>query len=195
MIVLYFIPKTREFIYLFITLQIGIFLIIGYCFYAIIQKEKQFNEMANPANYVIKFDDCPDYFNKKYDAKEKRFYCANEYVVEHPLEPSKKAYMKIIKANLDGTLNFPFNHSNVFLNYSNNRPVPPNPTEKFYTDIFQKQEFKDTQARCTLIDETSPPPENVNDTIFRRADFKLLPWTSVKSRCNGLYGQYAIKKI
>ena len=154
------------------------------------RKEKQFLEMSNPENYVVKFDDCPDYFNKRYDEASKKFYCSNEYIVQHPLDNTRQAIMKIMLHDPTNTsIQFPDYHSDEYMNNKGGTTSKPIPSEKFYSDVFQTKNLKDTLQRCGLVDDSSVQ-QIENDPIENRKEYKKLPWTSVRSRCNGLYAKY-----
>jgi hypothetical protein len=184
------VPFTRTFLPFIVTVEIGLFLIIIYCIVSVIRKEKQFDAMSNPSNYVVKFDTCPDYFNRKYDESSRKFYCSNDYVVQHPLDSSRRAIMKLMLFDpLQQSLQFPSNHSNEYINKQNGSQVKPLPTEKFYLDVFQDKSLKGTIEKCALVDDTALTTIP-DDTVEFRADYKKLPWTSVTSRCNGLYAKY-----
>jgi hypothetical protein len=187
MVLLFFVPASRNYLAFIVTIEVGLFLIIAYCIVTIMNKEKLFDEMSNPKNYVVKFDDCPDYFNRKYDESTRKFYCSNEYIVEHPLDSSRQAIMKMMLYDPNNVnIQFPNNHSNEYMNVNGSVPTKPIPSEKFYVDVFQNKTLKDTSDRCSLVDDSSVKVFE-NDTIENRADYKKLPWTSVRSRCNGLY--------
>ncbi len=190
MALLFFVPSTREFLTFIVTIVLGLFLIIIYCVVTIMKKEKQFLDMSNPENYVVKFDDCPDYFNKRYDEASRKFYCSNEYIVEHPVDKSRQAIMKLMLYDENNTsIQFPNYHSNEYLNNQGGSVSKPIPSEKFYTDVFQDKSLTNTALKCSLVDDSSVR-EVVDDPIENRKEYKKLPWTSVRSRCNGLYAKY-----
>ena len=183
-------PQVKKFTVLIATIEIGLFITIVYCIRQVIRKEKQFAEMSDPNNYVVNFDSCPDYFMRKYDEMSRKFYCSNEYVVEHPVDSTKKAIMKMMLFDPTETaLQFPNYHSNEYMNMQGGTSSNPIPSEKFYSDVFQDKSLPDNLKRCNLVDDSSVA-DVPNDPIANRKEFKKLPWTSVRSRCNGLYARY-----
>lgn len=190
MVLVFFVPQTRDYLALIITIQIGLFLIIAYCIRSVMNKEKDFDNMSNPDNYVVKFDSCPDYFNRKLDAVSKRFYCSNEYVVPHPYDPSRQVIAKMMLHDpTNVAIQFPDNHSNEYMNTQGAVASKPLPSEKFYIDVLYDKSLKTIADKCALVDESSVR-EVPNDPIENRKEYKQLPWTSVRSRCNGLFSKY-----
>ena len=103
--VLYLKPEFKSFV---ITIEIGIFAIIGYTIYSIVQHEKLLNQMSDPSRFRFGFDSCPDYYIKRVDEDTRKDFCSNEYIVvdkESPLQ--KKLIMKIVDENTT----LPLNHS------------------------------------------------------------------------------------
>lgn len=189
--IVFFVPDAENYLLLVVTIVVGLFLIILYCIRQVLLKEKQFVQMSDPKNYVVNFDECPDYFNRKYDEASRKFYCSNEYIVEHPADSSKQAIMKVMLFDPKNTnIQFPNYHSNEYLNRQAGGAISkPIPSEKFYTDVFRDKSLNDNVKRCNLVDDSSVK-EIVNDPIENRKEYKKLPWTSVRSRCNGLYAKY-----
>jgi len=188
--VVIFVPQAKQLTPLIVTIEVGLFLITIYCIRQVILKEKQFVEMSNPKNYVVNFDDCPDYFNRKYDEASRKFYCSNEYIVEHPVDTAKQAIMKLMLHDpTSTTIQFPNYHSNEYMNTKGGTSSKPIPSEKFYSEVFQDKSLTDNIKRCNIVDDSSVV-DVVNDPIENRKEYKKLPWTSVRSRCNGLYARY-----
>jgi len=184
------VPQAKQLTTLIVTIQAGLFLITIYCIRQVILKEKQFVKMSDPQNYVVNFDDCPDYFNRKYDEASRKFYCSNEYIVEHPVDTAKQAIMKLMLHDpTNTTIQFPNYHSNEYMNTKGGTSSKPIPSEKFYSEVFQDKSLTDNIKRCNIVDDSSVV-EVVNDPIENRKEYKKLPWTSVRSRCNGLYARY-----
>jgi hypothetical protein len=188
--VIIFVPQAKQYTSLIVTIEVGLFLITIYCIRQVILKEKQFQQLSDPKNYVVNFDDCPDYFNRKYDEASRKFYCSNEYIVQHPIDSAKQAIMKLMLYDpTDTTIQFPNYHSNEYMNTQSGTPSKPIPSEKFYPEVFLDKSLTDNIKRCNLVDDSNVI-EVANDPIENRKEFKKLPWTSVRSRCNGLYARY-----
>jgi hypothetical protein len=178
---LYF-KEVRDYLVFIVVLEIGIFSIIGYCIYAIVNRERLMNELKDPSNYTISFDSCPDYYVKRYDAVSKKHFCSNEYVVRDNINVSEKVIMKIV----DEKTALPTMHSDSYMGSDPVRkvPTPPEPSDKFLLSAFYNPLLKTNQDKCNIVDENMP--EKPTDVV---QGFKALPWTSVKARCNGLYGK------
>jgi hypothetical protein len=178
---LYF-KEVRDYLVFIVVLEIGIFSIIGYCIYAIVNREKLMGELKDPSNYTIGFDSCPDYYVKRYDAVSKKHFCSNEYVVRDKDNVSEKVIMKIV----DDATTLPIIHSDTYMGTDPSRkiPVTPQPSDKFLLSAFYNPLLKTNQDKCNIVDENVP--EKASDVV---QGFKAIPWTSVKARCNGLYGR------
>jgi hypothetical protein len=178
---LYF-KETRQYLVLIIALEIGIFSIIIYCIWAIVNRERLLDKMKDPNNYVLKFDSCPDYYVKKFDTTLKKDFCSNEYIVYNKLKPLERVIMKIVDAD-KGFL--PSSHVTTFYDRSTGTARTPEPSDKFLLDSMYDSVLKSNKERCDVID-----PAIAERADGKLAGYKYLPWTSVKSRCNGLYGKY-----
>jgi hypothetical protein len=174
----------RELMTFVILVEIGIFAIIGYCIYSIVNHEKLLSKMNNPNNYNLRFDSCPDYFIKRYDDVSNKEFCSNEYVVVDKKSPlSKKVLMKIVEEN--GTL--PAKHTPTYMmkDKSTGIQIAPKPSDKFMIDTMMAPELLTNKDRCDVIRTNVAP----------RADgkfdgFKGVPWTYTRTRCDGLYAKY-----
>ena len=82
-----------DYIYLIAIVELGIFCIIGYCIFRIINYEKGLDRMKLNSNNFIAFNECPDYFVKKFDTSGTP-YCSNEYQVKDKVNNS---YIEPIK--------------------------------------------------------------------------------------------------
>lgn len=177
---LYFKPELKAFV---ITLEIGIFSIIGYTIWAIVQHEKLLAQMSDPSRFRFGFESCPDYYIKRIDEETRKDFCSNEYIVvdkESPLE--KKLIMKIV----DEKTNLPLNHTATFnvRDKNTNISLPPPTYDKFYVDDFFATDMTSNKDRCDAINP------NVVSTNEKYNGYKTIPWTYTRSRCDGLYGKY-----
>lgn len=180
---LYMKPELKAFV---ITVEIGIFSIIGYTIYAIVQHEKLLSQMSDPSRFRFGFDSCPDYYIKRTDDATRKDFCSNEYVVvdkESPLQ--KKLIMKIV----DESTNLPLTHSATFTTKDKNTGVSLQPPkmDKFFLDDFYAPELTSNKDRCDVINP------NVVTQNPRLSGYKTIPWTYTRSRCDGLYGKYETK--
>lgn len=173
-------PELKVFV---ITVEIGIFAIIGYTIYSIVQHEKLLNQMSDPARFRFGFETCPDYYIKRTDEETRKDFCSNEYIVvdkERPL--SNKYLMKIVEENAV----LPSKHSATFATKDPETKITSYPAkhDKFYLDDFYAAELVSNKERCDVIDP------NVITQNPKFEGYKSLPWTYVRSRCDGLYGKY-----
>jgi hypothetical protein len=178
-----FIEGGKQFLPFVVTVEIGLFLIIAYCIWLIVVREKFLDNQKDPKNYNMKFDICPDYYIKRYDETKKKFFCSNEYTVVDKKHPSTKSYtMKIVR----DTMSLPSTHSSTYMTVDPNTSVAINPEtwDKFFTDTLYDTSLKTDRDRCKVVDPSvSPVPgDKFGD------GFKKVPWTYVRTRCDGLYG-------
>jgi hypothetical protein len=178
---LIFVKGSRDWLLFIIITEIGIFSIIIYCIIAIINREKKIQEMRDPKNYVIKFDNCPDYYVKRYDTSSKGYFCSNEYVVVDPRNTTKKLIMKLFPENDNSS---PPYHSSDFKVKNGTGPLTdPQPSDKFMIeDMLSKITTND--ERCQVVN-----PNLVEKSTDKLKGFKSLPWTSVQKRCDTLYSK------
>ena len=178
----------RELVVFVFAVQIGIFAIIGYCIYTIVQYEKTLDEMSNIKNFTVKFDTCPDYYIKRSDIVTGKDFCSNEYVVVDKNSPTqKKMIMKVLPyvenaSGQDDNTSMPKIHNTDYMVTDGNVKREPEPTDKFMLDTFYSAELATVKDKCDVI----------NPNVADRADgkfkgFKTVPWTYAKSRCDGLY--------
>jgi hypothetical protein len=181
--ILFFKPEYKTFV---ITVEIGIFSIITYVIYNIVQHEKLLSQMSDPSRFRFTFDSCPDYYIKRTDNSTNKDFCSNEYIVvdkESPLED--KLIMKIVDENT----RLPSNHSPTFLTKDANTGVSiqPDKFDKFMLDDFFSPELTSIKDRCDVINP------NVVTEKDKFQGYKNIPWTNTRSRCDGLYGKYERK--
>ena len=177
---LYFKPELKAFV---ITVEIGIFFIIGYAIWAIVQHEKLLAKMSDPSMFRLDFESCPDYYIKRIDEDTRKYFCSNEYIVvdkESPLE--KKLIMKMVDENT----NLPLHHTATFNVKDENTKIslPPPIYDKFYIDDFYTVDLTSDKDRCDVINP------NVISQNEKYKGYKTIPWTYTRARCDGLYGKY-----
>ena len=177
----------RELVVFVFAVQIGIFAIIGYCIYTIVQYEKTLDEMSNIKNFTVKFDTCPDYYIRRSDIVTGKDFCSNEYVVVDKNSPmQKKMIMKVLPydKNASGHHNnsMPKKHNTDYMVTDGNVKRNPEPTDKFMLDTFYSNELVTVKDKCDVIN-----PNIADRTDGKFKGFKNVPWTYAKSRCDGLY--------
>jgi hypothetical protein len=176
-----FIKGGLDFLVFVTILEVGIFVIIFYCIFAIVNREKELGKMKDPKNYVIKFDDCPSYYVKRYDNATSKFFCSNEYVVTDPRNPTSKLIMKIYDA---GDKSAPDTHSQTFIERSSNG-MTQNPAkwDKFMVnDMYALLDNDKDRCAAVTRDGEDKPTDKIQG-------YRTLPWTSVQQRCASLYGK------
>jgi hypothetical protein len=161
--------------------EIGIFSIIIYCIYTIINREKKLQEMRDPKNYVIKFDNCPDYYVKRYDTASKGYFCSNEYVVADQRNPTKKLIMKLFAENDNSSP--PTHNANYKVTNGTGPTTDPQPMDKFMIDNFLTQ-LATNEERCQIVN-----PDVVEKSSDKLLGYKSIPWTNVQKRCQTLYSK------
>lgn len=182
-----FVEGGRQYLPFVVTVEMGLFLIIAYCIWLIVAREKVLDSQKDPKNYSLKFDICPDYFIKKYDEDSKKFYCSNEYTAVDKKRPSTKSYtMKIVHADTP----LPAKHSSTFkvIDPNTSTASDPDTWDKFFTNALYDATLKTDRERCKVVD----PAETLatGDAGFKiGTGLKKIPWTYVRTRCDGLYGK------
>lgn len=173
----------RELLTFVIIVEAGVFAIIAYCIYTIVQHEKMLDAMKDPRNFKFGFDVCPDYYVKRNDSVTHKDFCSNEYiVVDKDNALQKKLIMKIVDENTA----LPSNHSPLFKSKdaSTGIIIQPKPSDKFMLDDFFSSDMKTNKDRCDVID-----PNVVTETTSMQG-YKNIPWTYTRPRCDGIYGKF-----
>lgn len=168
----------KEFMVFIISLEVGIFAIIGYCIYRIISHEKKKQEAAEQNLYVVNFNTCPDYYVKRVVGD--KTYCFNDYTVK---DSNGKAYiMKVYPVEVNGTpIQIPptITPSNTV---ANNDYL----FEKFDLRALENDNtLKTTKEKCNLIFQT--PADRVNEY----SHLPSIPWTFAQSRCESFADKLA----
>jgi hypothetical protein len=149
-----------------ITVEIGIFCIIGLCIYQIIANEALLDKYRRASNFNIDFTQCPDYYvSKNINGLN---VCSNEYVDQD--EYHNKRIMKIYPAD-DPSKNMMYPLPRIHIpTYANSS----NPNEKFDSSYIETAtDLKNNEAKCNAILGQNPSYKS----------FSTLPWEGVKSRC------------
>lgn len=173
----------RELLTFVMIVEVGIFAIIGYLIYVIVQHEKMLSAMSDPKNFKFGFDVCPDYYVKRTDDESNRDFCSNEYVVvdkDSPLQ--KKLIMKIVDENTA----LPSSHSPSYISRDGTTGIKlqPKPSDKFMLDNFFAPELKTNKERCDVVNPS------VVTQLESMQGYKNIPWTYTRPRCDGIYGRY-----
>lgn len=149
-----------------ITVEVGIFLIIGICIWQIIANESLLDKYRKAKNFNIDFTTCPDYYISK--MVDDKTICSNEYIVED--EYHNKKLMKVYPADnaaKNEVYPLPNTHVSTFTDSFN-------PSEKFDSAYIQgANDLNDTQAKCGAV--------LGQNTTYK--PFSKIPWVGVKSRC------------
>jgi hypothetical protein len=160
-----------EYVYLIAIIEVGIFIIIGYCIYRIVTYEKALEELKNQKRYYIPFAECPDYFVKKFDSKNGDPYCSNEYRVK---DASDNMYMMKVYPD---SVPLPTKHDDKTSVDQSHK------YEKFWLNqVANAKELRTTKEKCSVISVEPTDPKLVN---YR--GYTDVPWTYVRSRCDGFF--------
>lgn len=160
----------KDFIVFLVTLEVGIFVIIGYCIYRIVSHERQKQRALEQNQYVVDFNTCPEYYVKRMVGDTA--YCFNDYTVK---DANGNAYiMKVYPVAVNGT------------------PVQLPPTmvpsnqvantdylfEKFPLRALENDNTLKTQKeKCALLYNTPA------DRVHEYSHLPSVPWTYAQSRC------------
>jgi hypothetical protein len=173
----------RELLTFVVIVEAGVFAIIVYLIYVIVQHERMLNAMSDPRNFKFGFDVCPDYYVKRTDGETNKDFCSNEYVVADKDSPlQKKLIMKIVDENSA----LPSAHSPSFKSKDSTTGIMlnPKPTDKFLLDDFFAPELKTNKERCDVVNPS------VVTQLEKMQGYKNIPWTYTRPRCDGIYGRF-----
>lgn len=170
---LLFLDIGKPFLPFIVALEVGIFLIIGYCIYSIWALDKEMKDATANKRFVVKFDTCPDYYVKR--NINGSTYCSNDYTGLN--ENGDKNVIKILPTEIKGSaVSMPEK-----LVLSSNVLPSDSLVDKFDLYALDKDNnLKDTQAKCNLIHST---PANTDP---KHSIYPSLPWTYAKSRCESI---------
>ena len=159
----------RAFIYFIVAFEIGVFILIGYCIYKIVAGAKKVNK--NAESYVLRFNECPDYFTKL-TKSDGTIECVNKYLVK---DRNGDVYLSTITPTH-------FNGDELSIPPSTT-PDPTNPTiyEKIQLKQLEKDErFEKYQDKCNLV--WNQPKAN-DQKAAPYSGYSAVPWTYMRSRC------------
>lgn len=164
----------KKFIYFIIAFEVGVFILIAYCIYKIITGDKK--KKDNKDKYVVRFDECPDYYSKKIINGED--YCFNEYLVKD--KRGNSMLIKLSPYEMNGTT------------------VTPETTTKL-TNIVEPsaQLYSKFQLHKLEKDDNIPKFEDKCKLLFNNTSvsdpkyssylhYPHIPYTYAKSRCASL---------
>jgi hypothetical protein len=163
-------PNFREYMYFIAIIEIGIFIIIGYCIYRIITYEKYLESLKNQKNFYIPFTECPDYFVKKFDLKGEP-YCSNEYRIKDKTENN---YIMKIYPN---SVPLPLKHDDT-INVDTSQKY-----DKFWLNqIANSTKLKTVKEKCSVLSVEPTDP-----TLNEYKGYTGIPWTNIRGRCEGFF--------
>lgn len=155
-LILMFAPGTSEFIFLLITIDIGLVIIVFYSLSRIINYEEKREETTelirnNPSKRDKQLEDlkvmaCPDYYSRS--VRDGVVYCKNGLDMFDPITLARQQTIQYVKADATTT--------------SPNPPVPP--SEINLTTLVEE---KTVQSVCNKMVQT----------------YNMIPWVSVKAWC------------
>ena len=164
----------KKFIYFIIAFEVGVFILIAYCIYKIIKGDKKNKD--NKDKYVVRFDECPDYYSKKIINGDD--YCFNEYLVKDKV--GKPVLIKISPHEMNGTTLTP--EKTTLLTNIAEQSAPPYSKFKLH-----KLETDDNilkfEDKCKLL-FNAPSTSDPKYTDYLH--YPYIPYTYAKSRCASL---------
>jgi hypothetical protein len=158
-----------DYVYLIAVVEVGIFIIIGVCLYKIITYDKRMERLREDRKLIVPFNECPDYYVKKYDRTKGDPYCSNEHRV---IDRSGNEYLMKIYPHDVQTL--PSTHNN-----QDNIDASTSKYEKFWlNELGASKELMTNKERCAVV--LAPP---TNPSFNKYNDYHKMAWTSVRGRC------------
>lgn len=168
---LLFFPFGKDFIFFIIAYEIGVFLIIAYCVYKIIRGDKDLRDQR--ASFVVRFDECPDFYTKNLHKEDNKLWCHNDYKVVDTATKQEYIY-RIYPLKVDNAeVNLP---KTIDLAARNNPAYTQFELKKLETD----DKYETYQKKCSVLYKN---PRSGNSAYN---SFQDLPWTYAKSRCESL---------
>lgn len=160
----------RDYIYFIVIVEVAIFAIIGYCIYRIVTYEKRLEALRNQKRNTVAFNECPDYYIKKFDVKGAPF-CSNEYRVKD--QQSNEYVMKVYPSSVETPSTI-----------EKNAPVTNAPKyEKFYlNEIPNTKDLVTSKEKCGVLFN-----EPTNPSLLQLRGYTEIPWTYMRSRCDGFF--------
>jgi hypothetical protein len=159
-----------DYVYLIAIVEVGIFIIIGYCIFKIINYEKSLEALKNQKRYYIPFTECPDYFVKKFNESGEP-YCSNEYRIK-----DKNDNTYLMKVYPD-TVPLPTKHD------ASTSVDQSQKYEKFWLNQIQNaKELRTTKDKCSVVSVEPTDPK-----LAKYKGYTNVPWTYVRGRCAGFF--------
>jgi hypothetical protein len=170
LIVLLAFASFREYIYFIAIVEVAIFAIIGYCIYRIVTYEKRLEALRNEKSKTVSFSECPDYYIKQFDVKGAPF-CSNEYRVKD--QHSNEYIMKVYPSSVETPSTIDQSTS------IDNAPK----YDKFYlNEISSNKNLVTTKEKCGILYS-----EPTNPNLLQLKGYTEIPWTYMRSRCEGFF--------
>uniref|UniRef100_A0A6C0BEE3 Uncharacterized protein n=1 Tax=viral metagenome TaxID=1070528 RepID=A0A6C0BEE3_9ZZZZ len=156
----------KDYITFIITVEVGIFIIIGGCIWAIIANEQLIDKYKQAKNFNIDFTTCPDYFIQRNEGGKN--ICSNEYITED--EYKNKFLTKIYPVdNIDKNEMYPLPKLHVHSYVDSTKPY-----DKYDSSIIETAtDLKETRDKCAAV-----LGQNINYKLY-----SAMPWTSAIARC------------
>lgn len=172
LLLLLFLKGFRPYLPFFITIEIGIFTIIGLCIAMIVINEKRKNEDKAKALQNFTFNSCPDYYLQKNVGQDE--ICSNEYIIQ---DSNKKKYiMKIYPNSSDFPSSIlPTVHSYEYLG-----------TEPKH-EKFKLNELMGEKTLTTPAQKCGPLFTEPTDTNLQYLKgYTAVPWITAWAKCDSL---------
>ena len=172
MLALLFFEFGKKFMVFIIAFEVGVFVLIAYCIIKIMMLEKK----KTAANFVIKFDECPDYYSRKMIGGVE--YCFNDYIVND--KQGKLHVIRLTPYLIGGEPQ----QVPKFITISDSVRAG---TDKMYEKFRLRELETDTSIpllkdKCGLMFKL--PPDDAKYDNHRH--YNYIPWTYAKSRCEGV---------
>lgn len=168
---LLFLPIGKQFIYFIVAYEVGVFLIIAYCIFKILRGDKKFDE--NRKNFVVRFDECPDFYTKTMHA-DNTLWCHNDYKVIDPRTQEELVYRIFPMRYKDQPTSVP-----TTITLADN--IPGQPYARFQLKQLESDDDYPTYDKKCQVLFKNPSSSNESYNTFQD-----LPWTYAKSRCESL---------
>lgn len=163
----------KKLIYFIIAFEVGVFILIAYCIYKIVSGEKK--KLKSGDKYVVRFDECPDYYTKK--EIDGKVWCYNDYVIK---DLSGKIF--VIRLTPSEINNVPQDVPTT-ISVTNSRLANDPVYSKFELKALETDDkIPSYEDKCKLLFKM-PPAE---DKYTKHMHYTYIPWTYAKSRCASL---------
>jgi hypothetical protein len=174
LLVMVFFKFAKDYLVFIISVEVGIMIIIFYCIYKIFKNERDIKKVKDANLFLVNFDECADYFVRKADDSGK-FYCSNDYVVTD--ETNRQFHMKIYPVTTHNTnVTIPTFNNNTARRTSN-MPYTNRYEEFPLAELVTASNLPTYNKKCEPLYVSNP----------EYPEYKHLPWTYVKSRCESFF--------